>query len=259
MNSIFISRFPSLEYTIAEAVNTLCTNLSFAGDDVKVVMVTSCHASEGKSYLSMNMMRTMAGLGKNVILVDADLRRSQIVAQYGLKFETQPAQGLTHYLAGMCTVEDVIYSTNIENAYLLPAGRTVTSSLSLLTTPRFPALLHQISSQVDFVIVDAPPVGVIIDAAEIAKSCDGALFVVGYNQVSRRELLNAKRQIDTAGCKVLGSVLNNVELDSYASRKYYNKSYYSYYSSDYYNPPGKKRAPKAKHKTRSKEAPNSPK
>ena len=74
MNQITIKRFPALSYAAREAINTLCTNLSFSGENVHRVMVTSCHASEGKSFVSMNIMRTMARLGKN-----ADVRVEVLV------------------------------------------------------------------------------------------------------------------------------------------------------------------------------------
>lgn len=64
METITIRRFPALSYACAEAINTLCANLSFAGENVRRIMVTSCHAAEGKSFLSMNIMRTLARLGK---------------------------------------------------------------------------------------------------------------------------------------------------------------------------------------------------
>ena len=96
-------------------------------------------------------------------------------------------------------------------------------------------MLDWLSTKFDFVLVDAPPVGMIIDAAEIAKSCDGVLFVITYNTISRREMQEAKLQIERTGCKILGAVLNNVSFDTYTSKKYYYKSYYnSHYESDYY-------------------------
>ena len=96
-------------------------------------------------------------------------------------------------------------------------------------------LLDWLGDKFDFVLVDAPPVGMIIDAAEVAKSCDGVLFVINYNTISRREMLEAKQQIERTGCKILGAVLNNVSFDSYSSKKYYYKSYYNtHYESDYY-------------------------
>ena len=243
MRNVALTLFPPLDYAAEEAINTLCTNLSFAGENVKKIMITSCHSSEGKTYLAMNLMRTMAKLGKGVVLVDADLRRSMIGNRYGLQYSVEEPLGLTHYLVGRASIDDVIYSTDIEGAYMIPVGRNVSDSLSLLNTPRLPYLLGKLAEQMDFVIVDAPPVGIIIDAAEIAKSCDGTLFAVNYNDVSRRELINAKKQIEQTGCKILGAALNNIEMDSYSNRKYYSKSYYSHYNLEP-SPETKKRAKK---------------
>ena len=106
----------------------------------------------------------------------------------------------------------------------------VSNSLSLLNTPRLPLLLNNLAKDFEMVIVDAPPVGVLIDAAEIARFCDGTLFVVSYNEISRRELSESKRQIERAGCKILGAVLNKVTFDTFSSKRYYNKSYYTYYT-----------------------------
>ena len=176
----------------------------------------------------MNIMRTMAKLGKTVVLVDADLRRSMISTRYALQFDSEKPLGLAHYLAGMAQENDIIYETNIPGAYMVPIGREVANSLSLLVSPRFDMLLRNLAQKVDYVIVDVPPLGAIIDAAEIAKSCDGTLIVVGYDGVRRKELINVKEQLEQTGCPILGTVLNMVKFDDYLSKKYYYKSYYSY-------------------------------
>lgn len=230
MKKVNIRKFPPLSYASAEAINTLCTNLSFAGDGVKKIMITSCHASEGKSFITMNVMRSLAKLGKTVVLVDADLRRSVITSQFGLQFSREEETlGLSHFLAGMADTEEVIYRTDIDNAFLVPVGRTVSNSLPLLSSPRFGALLNGLEQIVDYVLVDAPPVGLIIDAAEIAKSCDGTVIAVEYNSVHRRDLIEVKRQLEQSGTPILGVALNKVELDSYMSRKYYYKNYSANY------------------------------
>ena len=231
MKRLEITNFPPLDYAGEEAINTLATNLSFAGSDIRKVMITSCQSGEGKSFLSMNLMRTLAGLGKRVVLVDADLRKSCIASCYGLRFPDGKI-GLAHYLAGMNDINDTLYATNIPNTYMVPVGRLVSNSLSLLNTPRLSQMLDYLSERVDLVLVDAAPVGMIIDAAQISKSCDGTLIAVHYNRIHRRELLEVRRQIEQAGSKILGCVLNEVEFESYSNRKYYNKSYYSYYASD---------------------------
>ena len=250
MNTLTIRRFPPLGYACSEAVNTLCTNLSFAGENVKKIMITSCHASEGKSFLSMNVMRTMAKLGKTVVLVDADLRCSVIGSKYALKFEQEQAPGLAHYLAGMVSENDIVYSTNLSGAYMVPVGREVSNSLPLLVSPRFDELLTSLAQKADYVIVDAPPLGAIIDAAEIAKSCDGTLIVVNYDSVRRQELINVKEQLEQTECPILGTVLNMVKFDNYLSKKYYYKSYYSYGYGGYDKTPhhGKNEGAKTKEK-----------
>lgn len=233
-NRLTINKFPALSYAGSEAVNTLCTNLSFAGENVRKVMVTSCHASEGKSFVTMNIMRTMARLGKKVVLVDADLRRSVLGQKYGMQFTGSGRPlGLSHLLAGKANIEDVLYETNIPGAYFVPIGREISNSLALLVSPRFGRLLDRLTQIADYVLVDAPPVGEVIDAAEIAKSCDGTLVVVNYNAVRRRDLIEVREQLEQTGRPILGTVLNRVELDSYVNRKYYYKSYYnSYYTHD---------------------------
>lgn len=230
MKTLKISRFAPLGYAGQEAINTLCTNLSFSGENVKKIMVTSSHASEGKSFLTMNIMRTLAKYGKRVALVDADLRRSYIATSFGLKFEDPENKlGLAHLLAGMVEQEDVVYETDLQGAYMVPIGREVSNPLPLLNSERFKALLDELAKQVDYVLVDAPPVGTVIDAAEIAKSCDGTLLVVSYNTVRRQELIDVKDQLLQTGCPIIGTVLNMVEMDNYINRKYYYKSYYSHY------------------------------
>ena len=231
MNSLTFTRFEPLDYACTEALNTLCANLSFAGAGIKKIMVTSSQSSEGKSFLSMNMMRTLADLGKKVVMVDADLRRSMISSRFGMQVQDKKGHGLTHYLAGMCEAEDTLYTTNIERAFMVPMRHEVSNSLSLLNTPRLSQLLDWLATQFDVVLVDAPPVGVIIDAAEIARSCDGTLMVISYNRVSRRELNESRQQIERAGCRVIGAVLNSVTFDTFSSKKYYYKRYYKKYYS----------------------------
>lgn len=236
MNSLRIGRFPRLGYAGSEAINTLCTNLTFSGESVKKIMLTSCHASEGKSHLSMNIMRTMARLGKSVVLVDADLRRSMIDSRFDFQYEDANYKpGLAHYLAGQVDENDVLYQTNLTGAYIVPVGREISNPLPLLNSNRFGQLLDDLAERADYVIVDAPPVGMVIDGAQIAKSCDGTLIVVNYNTVHRQELIDVKDQLEQTGCPILGTVLNMVEYNDYMNRKYYYKSYYSrygYYSSE---------------------------
>ena len=231
MNRVSIRQFPPLSYACGEAMNTLCTNLSFSGENVRKIVITSCHAGEGKSYLAINIMRMMAKLGKTVVLVDADLRRSTLSSKFDFQFSNpeHTKRGLAHFLTGKAGMADIIYQTDIAGAYIVPDGREVSNPLPLLNSSRFEHLLNDLAQQVDYVIVDAPPVGLVIDAAQIAKSCDGVLLAVSYNAVHRQELIAVKEQLEQTECPILGTVLNMVEYDRYLSRKYSYKSYYSNY------------------------------
>lgn len=186
MNQINISRFPKLDYACNEAMNTLCTNLFYCGDEIHSVLITSRYEQEGKSSVAMNMLRTLSSFGKRVLLVDADLRCSSLARRYRFDFQYAEAFGLAQYLAGMCALEDAVYSTDLPNAFLLPAGREVLSSMQLLASPRYGEMMAALRQSFDVILVDSPPAGLIVDAIEVAKYCDGAIIVVACN-VGRRQ------------------------------------------------------------------------
>lgn len=236
MKQLEIGRLPELDYAATEALNTLATNISFCGEDIRCILLTSRFASEGKSTTAMHLARTIAGLGKSVVLVDGDLRRSKLMSTYQITFQGGGTHnmGLAHYLAGQCEIDDVLYATNIEGAYMVPVGREVSSSLQLLTSARLGALFSHLRKIADVIIVDSSPVGVIVDGLQLAKYCDGAVVVVGYNQGHMRELVDLKENIEMTGCRVLGSVLSQVPATSYKNHKYYYRYGYRKYYSSYY-------------------------
>lgn len=232
MNRLEISNFPALEYAANEAFNTLAASLFYCGTDVRTILVTSRYAVEGKTFVSMNLMRTLASLNKRVVLLDTDLRHSGIVGQFCIRFDTGTPMGLAQYLAGMCQAADILYETDLPNACLIPIGLEVRSSLQLLSSKRMSELMDWLRDSFDVILVDSPPAGVLVDAVEIAKYCDGALIVVSYNRGRKQEIGDVKAAIEKTGCKVLGAVLNNVDFDAYSNRKYYYKSerYAHYYN-----------------------------
>lgn len=232
MNQLSIGRFPELDYACGEAMNTLCTNLFYCGENIRSVLLTSRYEQEGKSSIAMNVMRTLAGFGKRVLLVDADLRCSTLARRYRFSFARREAFGLAQYLAGMCALEDAVYQTNLPGAYILPAGREVLNSMQLLASPRYGEMMESLRKNFDVVLVDSPPAGVIVDAVEIAKYCDGAIIVVAYNKGRRQDIGEVAATIAKTGCKVLGAVMNGVNLKSFRNRRYYYRSerYSSYYN-----------------------------
>ena len=230
-----ISQFPEADFVSHEAMNTLCTNLSYCGTDLHKVMITSRYAGEGKSYVSMNLMRTLSRLGRTVVLVDTDLRASGIQADYQLRYGGEKHCGLSEYLSGHCSVEDALYQTNIPGAYMIPAGHEAPNPLQLLDTASMKELVDWLGSQFDVVLIDTPPVGVLVDAIAMAKFCDGALLVVGYRKGNQSEIGDAVKNIRQTGCKMLGAVLNGVKFKSLSNKHYYYSSerYSGHYSKRY--------------------------
>lgn len=235
MSKAMIRNLKTPEYSVNEAFNTLATNISYCGDDIKAIELTSRYQHEGKSYISMQLLRTFAGFGKTVVLVDADLRRSNMNSKYQISFEAEKPQGLAQYLAGLCGISDIVYETNIENAYYVPVGRLVSNSLQLLKNNRLGLLIDQLCDSADIVLIDTPPAGLIVDAVEIAKHCDGALLVVDYGEGHKREVGDIADAINRTGCQVLGAVMNAVDMSAYTNRKYYysGKYYRRYYHGNY--------------------------
>lgn len=230
-----ITQFPESDFVSHEAMNTLCTNLSYCGPDVRKVMITSRYAGEGKSYVSMNLMRTLSKLGRRVVLVDTDLRASGIQGDYQLRYSTEKHYGLSDYLSGHCSVSEVLYQTNIPGAYMIPAGHEAPNPLQLLDTDTMKQLVEWLGKQFDVVLIDTPPVGVLVDAVAMAKFCDGALLVVGYRKGSQNEIGDAVKHIKQTGCKMLGAVLNGVKFKSLSNKHYYYSSerYSGHYSKRY--------------------------
>lgn len=227
-----IHRLGELEYQAVEAINTLTTNLSFVGGDVKKILITSCQPQEGKSFVSINLMRAMANLGLRVVLVDADIRASALAGTYGIEVkmpDEEKYKGLTGYLFGRCEIDDILAQTNIPGAHMILSGRTVTNSLPLFNTDRLGKLLDKLASHYDVVLVDAPPVGTIIDAAKISTLCDGTLFVVQAGADSVTELKEASYQIEKSGKPILGYVMNKFDEKKHGGRYFSRKSnYYQY-------------------------------
>ena len=240
MKKVTIRQSMTLDYAGEEALNTICTNLAFSGRNLRKIVFTSNLQSEGKSWMAMHVLANLAQRGRKVVLVDCDMRRSFLMQRYKMEADGE-VFGLAHYLTGQCELEDATYETNLNGACLIPAGRDVTNPVSLVDTPFFKQMLDTLSDQYDMVLVDTPPIGMVIDAAEIAACCDGTVLVLDYNKTRIREIRECKRQMEQSGTPVLGCIINKVSFATLSAKKYYNKSYYGHYRSGYYRKePGEK-------------------
>ena len=219
-----------LDYKTNESYKTLRTNISFCGDDIHVIALTSSVPNEGKSAVSFNLAVSLSEDNKKVLYIDADIRKSVTIARYGVDIETR---GLSHYLSGQSELSDIIYETNISNFDIIFTGQSAPNPSELLGSSRFKKLVETTREEYDYVIIDCPPLGSVIDAAIVAKECDGAIIVVETDNASYKLVQRVKKQLDQSGCKILGAVLNKVEMGG-KGYGYYGKGYYGGYYNRYY-------------------------
>ncbi len=216
------------DYFYEEAIKTLRTNLQFSGKNNKVVLLTSSHGNEGKSDISFNLSVELGKAGKKVLLIDADIRKSVYKSRYDIKEETN---GLSQYLSGQVeNIDQVVYKTNYENLYVILAGPYAPNPSEMLGDEQFGQLLKAARQVFEYVIVDTPPLGVVVDAAVIGQYCDGALLVIENDNTSYRMCQKVVSQLEKSGCKILGAVLNKVNMKS---KGYYGKRYGKYYGNKY--------------------------
>lgn len=225
MNQVTVKKEKS-NYQIEEAYKSLRANLQFCGDDKKVIAITSCTLNEGKSSVSLQLAISLAESGKNVLFIDADLRKSVLLGR--TKAGQQTVRGLTHYLTGQSELKDVVYSTNVPKLYLIYSGPFPPNPAELLGGKNFRSFLEAVRKVYDYVIIDTPPLGGVIDSAVIAEECDGAIMVIESGVISYRFAQEVKAQLEKSNCPILGVVLNKVDMQKQAYGKY-GKYYGKYY------------------------------
>lgn len=213
------------DYRTREAFKTLRTNIEFCGN-VKVVTVTSCTPNEGKSSIAMEMAKAFAEAGNRTMLIDADMRKSVLVGRY----KTGAVRmGLTHCLAGKASYMDAVCETNVPNLYVTFSGPVPPNPSELLGGEKFALVIQKLKETFDYIIIDTPPLGSVIDAAVAARSCDGVVLVIENNSISYKFAQRVKDQLDKADSRILGVVLNKVDMTGKGYYGHYGKYYGKYY------------------------------
>lgn len=205
------------DYNYNEAIKTLRTNIQFCGNNIQTIMFTSALPDEGKSDVLFAAAQSLSQIGKKVLLIDADIRKSVLVSRYQLEEEVN---GLSQYLSGQRKLEEVIYDTNIDDLSVVFAGPYSPNPSELLEEDQFAKLIAYAKEYFDYILIDTPPMANLIDGAIIARHCDGAVLVIESGAISYRLEQKVKVQIEKSGCRMLGAVLNKVDLHS---EGYYGK------------------------------------
>ena len=202
-----VLKIPEVPFQVEEAINTLRGNIQLSGYDIKLVGVTSSMKHEGKSSLSFRLAKSFADLEKRTLYLDCDIRNSRTVSRYDVR---KRMKGLTEYLCGDKSADDIIINTNIPYLDVVFTGAVAPNPSALFSGDLFRSLLAKVKDAYDYVIVDTPPVNAVIDGVLISKECDGTILVVESGVTDRAQAVRAKQQLEYAGVNVLGVVLNKV-------------------------------------------------
>ena len=214
---------------LAESCRTIRTNLMFMspGQNLHTLLVTSAGPSEGKTILSSNLAYTMASAGKRTVLVDTDMRRPRVHKM----FQLEQRGALAAALIGEVPFEQAVQPSGYPNLDIVPLGPVPPNPAELIDSAAFSKLLEWLRARYDRVLFDSPPTMAVTDASILAQYVDGVLMVAREDKTNRHALRQALRTLQTVNARVLGFVLNDVDLDR-ARRGYYSYRYryrYPYY------------------------------
>lgn len=210
---------------ITEAYRTLRTNVQFSSFDKKVqtICITSSGPGEGKSTVASNLAVVTAESGKKTILIDCDQRKSRLHKIFGLPNTI----GLSDLLAGEVTFDEAVQKTKVENLIVLTSGTKPPNPSELLASEKMKNFINSLKEKCDSIILDTPPVLMVTDAQLLASYTDGYLLVVSSGEVDRNAAIKSKELLEKVNAKILGVVLNKLQVSG--------KGYYGYYHHYYAN------------------------
>jgi tyrosine-protein kinase Etk/Wzc len=226
-NSDFPAVLKEPNSILTESYRTLRTNLQFIIDESvsNVLLVTSAIQGEGKSFTALNLASVYAFYGKKTILVDFDLRKSQLRSNLEIKTD----KGLSNYLSKNCSFNDIILSNENINFDLIIAGTVPPNPSELVSSKLTSDLFNQLRKSYDIIIVDSPPLGIVSDALLIYPNCDISLLVVRYNYTSREVFENVLVDLTARNIQKVNIILNDIVI----SKSNYGYGYgYGYISED---------------------------
>jgi capsular exopolysaccharide synthesis family protein len=199
--------------------------LSTAAAPPKTILITSSQPGEGKTTTAVNTAISLSQLGASVLLIDADMRRPAVHTVLNITRNC----GISNYLSGQGPLDDLIVKLPIPNLFALPCGPIPPNPAELISSDRMKELLRELSRRFDHILIDSPPLISVTDPVILSTMVDGAIFVVQSGKSSRELVRRARRDLSGAGARVLGVVLNNVNI----KREGYDEYDYYRYSSSY--------------------------
>jgi len=209
-----------------ESLRSLRTTIHFALLDAQQnsLLITGPSPGLGKSFISKNLGAVLAQTGKRIVIVDADLRRGHINKEFGLKREI----GISEFVAGEASIDDVVKPTAVPNLWVVTTGQIPPNPSELLMHLRFEELLEKLGERFDTLIVDAPPILAVSDAAIIGRHVGATLMVARAGRHPLRELEQAIKRLGQSGVHVKGFVFNDLDVDRQRYRYGYKGYVYKY-------------------------------
>jgi len=191
---------------ISEQYRTIRTNIQFSSVDheIRSIMITSTGPGEGKSTTAANLAVVFAQQGKQVLLIDADLRKPTV----HYTFRLQNIHGLTSVLLRNATLQEAVSISEIDHLDVLTSGPIPPNPAELLSSRSMVELLKEAYDQYDIVLIDSPPLLAVADAQILANQVDASIMVVASGKTEREAALKGKESLLSAKSKLLGVVLN---------------------------------------------------
>jgi polysaccharide biosynthesis transport protein len=211
----------------AESMRTARTGLLLSNLDERhrVLLVTSSLPSEGKTTMSGNLALALAQT-KRTLLIDCDMRKPQTGARLGLNAD---AKGLSNLVAGTATLKECVHGVEGSTLMVMPAGDIPPNPLELLLSQRFKDVIAHLKPQLDFIILDSPPVELVSDAMALAAVSSETVFVVKANQSTYTQARKSLGRLQRAGARIQGVVVNSMDFEK-AQRYYGADAEHSVYS-----------------------------
>jgi polysaccharide biosynthesis transport protein len=203
----------------SESFRSVMTSILFASGSpsgVRLIVITSPEAGEGKTTIASNLGAVFAATGRRVLLVDADLRRPRL----NKVFDLSSSPGLlefaqeVHGRGAAARVDNFVHQTTVTGLSLMPCGTCAPGELNLLHTLRFKEVFAALRTQFDTIVVDAPPLLCVPEVRVMARLADGVALVVRAGSTEVDEAVNAERFIHQDGGTLIGTILNDAPRSS---------------------------------------------
>ncbi|MDT0121370.1 CpsD/CapB family tyrosine-protein kinase [Paenibacillus sp. RRE4] len=207
--------------TSSEAYRKLRTNIQFSSIDsqIQTIMIASASSGEGKTTTIGNLAVTYAQEGKKVLVMDTDLRKPAV----HLMFNVPNHVGLTSVLSSQYKVTEVLRETGVEGLHVLSSGPIPPNPSEMIGSRKMTALLEGLKEEYDVILFDTPPVLTVTDALIISSLCDGVILVVNAGKVKKDLVKKAKAHLEHVNARILGAVLNNVQIPKSRNNSYGEK------------------------------------